>query len=155
MITASFMKELNKQRRIYTFEYKVTFPEFGCWNSVYYNFFKFNFNLIIVRVFGLVIIRIIHSRFVFSIAIFQSEDFFVYVNFFVYVIFFVHNFLRDLQSFHFVFKITIPKTYVLGCSFIKTYSLTEQVVTNKGFCSSQWNCITGLIIKCLIACLMN
>ena len=34
---------------------------------------------------------------------------FVYVIFFRDVTFFVHKFLRDLQTFHFMFKITISK----------------------------------------------
>ena len=41
-------------------------------------------------------------------------------NFFVYLKFFLHKFLRDLQSFHFVFKINISKK----CVTYKPYSLT-------------------------------
>ena len=45
--------------------------------------------------------------------------------FFVYIKFFIHKFLRDLLSFHFVFKTTISKmrNLTLGRSFIKTCSL--------------------------------
>ena len=47
------------------------------------------------------------------------------VRFFVFVKFFPHKILRDIQSFHFVLKITISKMhYVVCCSFIKTCSLT-------------------------------
>ena len=42
----------------------------------------------------------------------------------MYVKFFLQKVLRDLQSFPFVFKITISKMRNLGYSFIKTCSLT-------------------------------
>ena len=45
----------------------------------------------------------------------------------MHVKFFEHKVLRDLQSFHFVFKADISKMrniiYVVGCSFIKTCPL--------------------------------
>ena len=65
----------------------------------------------------------------------------------MYVKFFVHKFLRDLQSFHFVFKITIliVRDLILGCSFINrlltsAFFLVNRIVFRKS---------NGLIIKVL------
>ena len=60
------------------------------------------------------------------------------------------RFLRDLQPFYFVFKITISNMRKL-CSTILLKFAHEQVVNN-GIVFSRSN---GLIIQCLIAYLMN
>ena len=50
------------------------------------------------------------------------------------------------------------ETYVLGGSFLKTFSLTEQVVSKRFFflfSEIAFNRLYGLMIKCLIKSLIN
>ena len=68
------------------------------------------------------------------------------------------RFLRDLQSFHFVFKITISKMRNICSRFLLYYNLlvnrllTSVFVLVNGIVCNRSN---GLMIKYLIACLMN
>ena len=77
---------------------------------------------------------------------------------FVYVKFFVEKFLRDLQSFHFVFKITFLKMRnICSGSFFHKNLLINRLLTIvfvliNGIVFNRSN---GLMIKFLTACLMN
>ena len=78
--------------------------------------------------------------------------------FFVYVKFFMQTFSRDLQSFHFVFKINISKMRYFCCRLLFYQNLlinrllTSAFVPVNGIVCNRSN---GLITQCLIACLMN
>ena len=76
--------------------------------------------------------------------------------FFVYVKFIVHKFLLDFQSFHFVFKITISKMLNL-CSRLLFDLLINRLLTSifVQFNGIVFNRLNGLMIKFLIACLIN
>ena len=96
--------------------------------------------------------------FMFSLRFSRSKFLINYGGNFVYLKFFVHKFLRDLESSHFVFKIT---NSIVGNSLSRLLShwrlfinrlltsafvLVNRIVLNKS---------NGLMIKCLITCLMN
>ena len=96
--------------------------------------------------------------FMFSLRFSRSKFLINYGGNFVYLKFFVHKFLRDLESSHFAFKIT---NSIVGNSLSRLLShwrllinrlltsafvLVNRIVLNKS---------NGLMIKCLITCLMN
>ena len=75
----------------------------------------------------------------------------------MYVKFFVHKFLRDLQSFHFMFKITISKMRNLCFRLLFHWNLLIRRLLRSVFVlvnGMVFNRSNGLMIKCLIACLI-